>query len=76
MLLFIPCDTGLAWHVQAIMKQMLKPFKPAQPRFEGLNTQVSQDTGAVILTDAAAYLECTVKDRLEVGPLLSHRTCC
>ena len=54
------------------MKQMLKPFKPAQPRFEGLNTEISEETGAVILTDAAAYLECTVQNRMEVGSLPAH----
>ena len=51
---------------QTIMKQMLKPFKPAEPRFEGLNTEVSEETGAVVLLDSAAYLECTVQNRLEV----------
>ena len=55
-----------SFHAQKVMKQMLKPFKPAEPRFEGLNTEVSEETGAVVLLDSAAYLACTVKNRLEV----------
>ena len=67
---------GKAVLAQKVMKQMLKPFKPAEPRFEGLNTDVSEETGAVVLLDSAAYLECTVGNRLEVqmeagpGPIL------
>ena len=58
------------WCMQAIMKQLLKPFKPAEPRFAGLDTEVSEETGAVILKEGAAVLECTVKNRLEVrGPV-------
>ena len=30
-----------------------------------LNTEVSEETGAVVLLDSAAYLECTVQNRLE-----------
>jgi len=58
--------TASAVPAQKVMKQMLKPFKPAEPRFEGLNTDVSEETGAVVLLDSAAYLECTVGNRLEV----------
>jgi len=58
--------SGTAVPAQKVMKQMLKPFKPAEPRFEGLNTDVSEETGAVVLLDSAAYLECTVGNRLEV----------
>jgi len=57
--------SGTAVPAQKVMKQMLKPFKPAEPRFEGLNTDVSEETGAVVLLDGAAYLECTVGNRLE-----------
>ncbi|CAD7701125.1 unnamed protein product [Ostreobium quekettii] len=49
------------------MKQMLKPFKPGQDRFEGMETKESEKTGCVILPDAAAYLECTVAQRMEAG---------
>jgi len=37
---------------------MLKPFKPAEDRFQGLDTDRSE---------AAAYVGCTIKDRLEAG---------
>ena len=59
--LMLRCRTA-----QTIMKQLLKPFKPAEPRFEGLSTEVSEHTGAAVLLDSAAYLECTVQNRLEV----------
>lgn len=41
------------------MKQMLRPFKPAEDRFEGVEHTESEVSGAPILKDAAAYLECT-----------------
>lgn len=46
---------------------MVKPYKPAEDRFEGLETERSEDNGCVYLKDAAAYVSCTVKDRLEAG---------
>ena len=49
------------------MKQMLKPFKPAEDRFEGLKTERSEENECVILKDAAAYVGCTIRDRLEAG---------
>ncbi|KAL3160809.1 hypothetical protein ABBQ38_009218 [Trebouxia sp. C0009 RCD-2024] len=52
---------------KAAVKQMLKPFKPAQDRFEGLDTDRSEDNGCVVLKDAASYVSCTIKDRLEAG---------
>ena len=32
--------------LQPVMKQLLKPFKPAEDRFEGMDVQVSEATGA------------------------------
>ena len=53
--------------MQAAVKQMLKPFKPAQDRFEGLDTDRSEENECVVLKDAASYVSCTIKDRLEAG---------
>ncbi|MBE9198056.1 MULTISPECIES: diflavin flavoprotein [unclassified Nodularia (in: cyanobacteria)] len=47
-----------------LMKHFLKPFGPAQDRFGDVATQDSE-SGSPILTDALAYLECSVKGRLE-----------
>lgn len=49
------------------MKSMLRPFKPGQDRFEGVEVMESEATGAPILPDAAAYLECKVASRMEAG---------
>ena len=48
------------------MKQFLKPFTPGENRFEGVDTEVAEN-GAYILKDAIAYLECTVKNRMDCG---------
>ncbi|MEO0432102.1 MAG: diflavin flavoprotein [Cyanobacteria bacterium J06656_5] len=48
------------------MKQFLKPFSPGENRFEGVETDIA-DNGAHILKDAIAYLECTVKNRMDCG---------
>ncbi len=48
------------------MKQFLKPFNPGQDRFEGVDIDVANN-GAYILKDAIAYLECTVKNRMDCG---------
>ncbi|MEO0867042.1 MAG: diflavin flavoprotein [Cyanobacteria bacterium J06642_11] len=48
------------------MKQFLKPFNPGENRFEGVETEVA-DNGAYILKEAIAYLECTVKNRMDCG---------
>lgn len=48
------------------MKQFLKPFTPGENRFEGVEIEVA-DNGAYILKDAIAYLECTVKNRMDCG---------
>ena len=60
-------DRLLQGKERAIMKQMLKPFKPAEDRFAGMEVQQSEATGAAIIPDAAAYLECTVVSRMDAG---------
>ncbi|MDB9323344.1 diflavin flavoprotein [Nodularia spumigena CS-591/04] len=49
-----------------LMKHFLKPFAPGQDRFGDVATEESE-SGSPILTDALAYLECSVKGRLESG---------
>ncbi|CAM6110251.1 unnamed protein product [Calypogeia fissa] len=49
-----------------IVKQLLKPFKPGETRFEGLETTTAEN-GGVILKDGIAWMECTVQSRLETG---------
>jgi len=47
-------------------KQLLKPFKPGESRLEGLQTKETE-SGQCILSDAIAWLECSVKSRIETG---------
>jgi len=49
-----------------LMKHFLKPFGPGQDRFADVNAQETEN-GSPILTDALAYLECSVKNRMESG---------
>jgi flavorubredoxin/flavin reductase (DIM6/NTAB) family NADH-FMN oxidoreductase RutF len=49
-----------------LMKHFLKPFGPGQNRFADVATQESTN-GSPILTDALAYLECKVQNRMESG---------
>jgi flavorubredoxin/flavin reductase (DIM6/NTAB) family NADH-FMN oxidoreductase RutF len=49
-----------------LMKHFLKPFAPGEDRFAGVKTEVA-DNGCPILSDALAYLECTVENRMECG---------
>ncbi|WP_324281546.1 diflavin flavoprotein [Cyanobacterium aponinum UTEX 3222] len=49
-----------------LMKHFLKPFAPGEDRFVNINWETA-DNGSPILTDALAYLECEVKNRLECG---------
>ena len=49
-----------------LMKHFLKPFGPGQDRFADVATEESVN-GSPILADALAYLECTVKNRMESG---------
>jgi flavorubredoxin/flavin reductase (DIM6/NTAB) family NADH-FMN oxidoreductase RutF len=49
-----------------MMKHFLKPFAPGQDRFEGVETKDAEN-GCPVLSDASAYLECTVQSRMECG---------
>lgn len=49
---------------QQLFKHFAKRFTPGEDRFAGLNTTEAKN-GCPILTDALAYLECTVGDRME-----------
>ncbi|MEH2048444.1 diflavin flavoprotein [Nostoc sp.] len=49
-----------------LMKHFLKPFGPGQDRFADVATQETE-SGSPILTDALAYLECSVQNRMESG---------
>lgn len=48
------------------MKHFRKPFAPGEDRFASFSTGFA-DNGCVVLTDALAYLECSVSQRLECG---------
>ncbi|MUL37005.1 diflavin flavoprotein [Gloeocapsopsis dulcis] len=50
----------------SLMKHFLKPFNPGEDRFNGVGTQ-SADNGCPILSDALAYLECSIQNRMEAG---------
>ena len=49
-----------------LMKHFLKPFAPGEDRFEGVATEEA-DSGSPILSDALAYVECQVVNRMECG---------
>ncbi|MBW4597218.1 MAG: diflavin flavoprotein [Brasilonema angustatum HA4187-MV1] len=49
-----------------LMKHFLKPFGPGQNRFDGVASEEGEH-GSPVLNDALAYLECSVKNRMEVG---------
>ncbi|HBB31139.1 MAG TPA: flavin oxidoreductase [Cyanobacteria bacterium UBA8803] len=49
-----------------LMKHFLKPFGPGEDRFAGVTTQEAEN-GCPLLTDALAYVECTVENRMECG---------
>ncbi|KYC36054.1 flavin oxidoreductase [Scytonema hofmannii PCC 7110] len=49
-----------------LMKHFLKPFGPGQNRFVDVATAEAEN-GCPILTDALAYMECTVTNRMECG---------
>jgi flavin reductase (DIM6/NTAB) family NADH-FMN oxidoreductase RutF len=51
---------------QGIMRHFLKTFGPGEDRFAGVTTEDAEN-GCPILTDALAYLECTVQNRMECG---------
>lgn len=48
------------------MKHFLKPFGPGEDRFAGIDTKDGEN-GCPILTEAIAYLECEVANRMECG---------
>ncbi len=49
-----------------LMKHFLKPFGPGQDRFADVASQEAEN-GSPVLTDALAYLECSVQNRMESG---------
>lgn len=49
-----------------LMRHFLKPFGPGQDRFADVAAEVAEN-GSPILTNALAYLECSVKNRMESG---------
>ena len=49
-----------------LMKHFLKPFAPGEDRFKEVATEEA-DNGSPILTDALAYVECQVANRMECG---------
>ncbi|MEM9538781.1 MAG: diflavin flavoprotein [Cyanobacteria bacterium P01_E01_bin.42] len=49
-----------------LMRHFIKRFKPGQDRFAGVEIQEAKN-GSPILSDALAYLECQVVDRMEVN---------
>ncbi|MDF2387156.1 diflavin flavoprotein [Nostoc ellipsosporum NOK] len=49
-----------------LMKHFLKPFGPGQDRFADVAAEVAEN-GSPILSDALAYLECSVQNRMESG---------
>jgi len=53
---------------KAAMRALLKPFAPGADRFGELETQPAPRSGAPVLPGhAAAFLECTVADRMDAG---------
>lgn len=49
-----------------VRRHFLKPFAPGEDRFAGLETQDAEN-GCPIINDGLAYLECTVKNRMDCG---------
>jgi flavorubredoxin/flavin reductase (DIM6/NTAB) family NADH-FMN oxidoreductase RutF len=49
-----------------LMKHFLKPFAPGEDRFTNVTTEEANN-GCPILSDALAYVECQVANRLECG---------
>ncbi|MEH1862414.1 MAG: diflavin flavoprotein [Nostoc sp.] len=49
-----------------LMKHFLKPFGPGQDRFADVAAEETE-SGSPILTDALAYLKCSVQNRMESG---------
>ncbi|MDY6938513.1 MAG: flavin reductase family protein, partial [Cyanobacteriota bacterium] len=51
---------------RTVRKKFMKKFAPGEDRFAGLETEEGEN-GCPIIKEALAYLECTVKDRMECG---------
>ena len=49
-----------------LMKHFLKPFAPGEDRFVDVATEETEN-GSPILTDALAYIECRIDNRMECG---------
>lgn len=49
-----------------LRKHFMKPFAPGEDRFSGVETQ-NADNGCPVLSDALAYLECSIQNRMEAG---------
>jgi len=49
-----------------LMKHFLKPFAPGEDRFVGVEIKEASN-GCPILSEALAYVECSVADRMECG---------
>lgn len=49
-----------------LRKHFMKNFAPGEDRFAGVETKEAQN-GCPILTDALAYLECSVQNRMDCG---------
>ena len=49
-----------------LMKHFLKPFTPGENRFTGIETEKAAN-GSPVLSDALAYIECSVSNRMEAG---------
>jgi flavorubredoxin/flavin reductase (DIM6/NTAB) family NADH-FMN oxidoreductase RutF len=49
-----------------LRKHFMKSFAPGEDRFANVATEAAEN-GCPILTDALAYLECTVDNRMEAG---------
>lgn len=49
-----------------LRKHFMKSFAPGEDRFANVATKTAEN-GCPILTDALAYLECTVNNRMEAG---------
>lgn len=52
---------------QAILKQLMRVFRPGEDRFEGIDCEDSEVSGCKIIKEGAAYLECTMRDKMEAG---------
>jgi flavorubredoxin/flavin reductase (DIM6/NTAB) family NADH-FMN oxidoreductase RutF len=49
-----------------LMKHFLKPFTPGEDRFTGIETEIATN-GSPVLSDALAYVECSVSNKMEAG---------